>query len=427
MKITKKDLEKNQVELTIEVNLDELKPYLEKASIRLSQKSKVPGFRPGKAPYNLLKKQFGEMAIMQEALDEVISKTFFEAITQKKLQTVGQPNINVEKIAPENPLVYKATVSLLPSITLGEWTKLQVAQKKIEVTEEEIKKTIEQLGQMNVKEIIVERKAKQGDKVELDFEVLINKAIIEGGKNSKYPIVIGDSKMIPGFEEKIIDHKAGDAFEFELKFPDKYFQQNLAGKLATFKVKVLNVYEREVPKLDDDYAKTIGFDTLEKLKTQLKENIIKDKEFKEKQRVENEAIQEIVKASTIADLPDPLIDSELHKMMHELEHNIKQQGMDIAGYLKSINKTEEDLKKDFKPQAITRIQAALVLRELSQAEKIEVSDNEIDMEVSKQKEFYKDNKEAIKNISQPNYRQHIANMLTNQKVIKLITDKIIKV
>ncbi|MBT4849643.1 trigger factor [Candidatus Parcubacteria bacterium] len=425
MKITKKDLEKKEIELTIEVSLEEIKPHLQKAAEKISTKSKIPGFRPGKAPYDLVKSNVGEMAIWQEAMDSIISDTFFKAVTREKLETVGQPDIKVEKLAPGNPIVYKATVALLPKVTLGEWQKVSVKKKEVKVEEEEINKTIDQLKETNVKEVAVDRKAKKADKLELDFEVLREKVIIEGGKNPKYPIVIGEGKMIPGFEDKLIGLKKGDKKEFELKFPDKYFQKNLAGKLATFKIEVINVYERELPTLDDSFAKTTGFDTLDKLKDQIKKNILQDKEGKEKQRVEGEAIQKMVDNSTIEDIPNTLIKNEVHKMIHELEHSITGQGMDMAGYLKSINKTHDDLHKDFEPQAMQRIQAALMLRQFAQEEKITTTDEDIDREIKKQEEMYKDNPQAMQNIQNPGYRQHLLNLLTNQKVIQFISEKII--
>lgn len=426
MKITKKDLEKKQIELTIEVSLEEIKPHLEKAAQNISAKNKIPGFRPGKAPYDLVKNSVGEMPIWQEALNAIIGDSFYKAVTREKLETVGQPDIKVEKLAPGNPIIYKATVALLPKVTLGEWQTLTAKKKEVKVEDEEVNKTIDQLKEMNTKEKLVERKAKKGDKVELDFEVLVDKVLVEGGKNPKYPVVIGDGRMIPGFEDQLLDLKKGDKKEFDLKFPDKYFQKNLAGKEATFKIEVLGVYEREAPKLDDTFAKTTGFETMDQLKDQIKQNISTDKENREKQRVEGEAIEKIVENSTIEEIPDTLIHNEVHKMIHELEHSIGQQGMDMAGYLKSINKTHDDLHKDFEPQAKKRIQAALVLRQLAQEEKISASDQDIDQELKTQEQMYQGNPQALENIKHPDYRQHLANVLTNQKVIKLISDKIIK-
>jgi len=359
-------------------------------------------------------------------LQFILADSFYKAVTRENLQTIGQPEIKVEKIAPENPIIYKAVVSILPKVTLGEWRKISIKRQTTQATDEDVNKTLEQLQNMNVQEKIVDRAAKKDDKAEINFEVLIDKAVVEGGKNTKYPLVIGEERMIPGFENQIIGLKAKDKKEFELKFPEKYFQKNLANKLATFKVEVLNVYERQLPKLDDTFAKNLGFENLEKLKKQLKDNINKDKEAKEKQRLENQAIDEIIKVSTIGDIPENLISNEVHKMIHELEHSITQQGMDMAGYLKSLNKTHEDLHKDFRPQALQRIKAALIIRQLAKEEKIKAEEKEIADEIKKQTEIYKDSKEVLQNIQHPGYRDHLANVLTNQKVIKLITDNIVK-
>lgn len=426
MKITKKDLAKNQIELTIEVPWEEMSEHLKRAAANMSHKTKLPGFRPGKAPYELVKNKFGEMSIYQEAVNDIISDTFYKAITREKITSIGQPDIKLEKIAPGNPMVYVATVSVLPKVDLGDWQSLKVTENKIKVTDEDINKTLEQLQNMQVKETPVNRASQKGDKVEIDFEVLVDKVVIEGGKNSKYPLVLGDGRMIPGFEDQIIGMTKEQHKEFELDFPKKYFQKNLAGKTATFKVKLLNVYERKWPKLDDQLAKSIGMESLDKLKEQLSQNIEQDKKTKEAQRVESEAIQAIVKQAKIGDIPETLIANEVHKMSHELEHGIAQQGMDIAGYLKSINKTMDDLKKDFRPQAEERVRAALIMRQIAEEEKIKVDDKQIDEEIAKQKDIYKNNKQAIQNISHPNYRQHLANLLANQKVVELIAKKIIK-
>lgn len=426
MQITKVDKEKNQVELTIEVSVDEIRPYLNTAALKLSQKNKIPGFRPGKAPYDLVKTHFGDMAILQEALDNIINQTFYQAVSQEKLETIGSPDIKLEKVAPDNPLVYKATVAILPKVILGNWQHLSIQKNEAKATDEEINKTIDQLRQMAVKETVVDRAIQTGDKAEVDFEVSVNKAVIEGGKSNKYPVVIGEGRMIPGFEDKLIGLKAGQETSFSLKFPEKYFQNNLANKLADFKVKIIAVYERHLPELNDEYAKTIGFDTVAKLKEQLKNNITQDKEQKEEQRAENEAVSAIVKNSQIGDLPDVLIHNEVHKMIHELEHSITSQGMDMAGYLKSIHKTHDDLHKDFEAQGIERIKAALVLRQVALSENIKVEEAEIDEEIKKQRELYKNNKEALKNLSHPSYRSYLGNMLVNQKVMSLIKNAIIK-
>jgi len=424
MKIEKKDLEKNSIELTIEVSMEELKPFLEDAAKKLSKKSKIPGFRPGKAPYDTIKTSVREMNIYQEALNNIINKTYFNAIQKEKIEVVGQPEIKVEKMAPGNPLVYIAKVALLPNVELGEWQGETIKKQVVKVEKEEIEKTIKQLTEMNVKETVEDKKIEKDDKVEVDFEVSIAKVVIEGGKSIKYPIIIGEGRMIPGFEEQIMGLKANDEKEFELKFPDKYFNKDLAGKKADFKVKIINVYKREISEINDELAKQMGFESLEKLEKQLEENIKTDKKGKEEQRWEREVIEHIVKKSKVDELPESLIHNETHKMIHELEGNIQQQGMDMAGYLKSIKKTKEDLEKDFKPQAKERIKAALVLRQISQEEKIDIDDKEVKEYIDKQKEIYKDNKEAMKNLEDEGYKIHVMNILANKKVVDFIKSKI---
>ncbi len=425
MKVEKKDLGKNQVELTIEIPTEEIKNHLEKAAQKLSQKSKIPGFRPGKAPYDLIKARVGEMAIYQEALELIVNATFYEAVTQEQLVTIGQPEIKIQKLAPNNPVIYQAIVSLLPTVTLGDWQSKKITKTAVKVETEELEQTLKQLQEMRAQENLADRVANKGDKLEIDFEASINKAVIEGGTSHKYPIVLGEGRMIPGFEDKLIGTKAGDSIEFDLKFPDKYMQENLAGKLAHFKVKINGVYNRQLPELNDEFAKGLGFESVEKLKQQITDNIQKDKEIKEAQKLERTAIDQIISTATIGEIPENLIDNEIHKMIHELEHNIKQQGLEMSGYLKSIKKTHEDLHQDFREPAIMRVKAALVLRELATQEKITVADQEIDEEIKKQEAMYSNNPQALQNIKNPMHRQYLANMLVNQKIIKFISEKII--
>lgn len=426
MQITKTPLDKGQLELTITVEKDELEKYLISAATRLSKKNKLPGFRPGKVPFDIVKSQFGEEAIYQEASDEIITKTYYQAITQEKIPVVGKAKIDITQLKPENPVIYKAIVDILPSIELGDWQIIKVEKKVVDATAEDIDKTLEQLQNMNVKEVAVDRAIQKGDKAEIDFIGTIDKVAIEGGTSYKYPVVVGEGQMIPGFEDKLVGLKNGQEIDFSIPFPDKYFQKNLAGKSANFHVKVVNILERQKPAIDDELAKKFGFDDVAKLKEQLKDNIKKDKEQKEEQRVESEAIHEIIKTITISEIPEGLIDNEIHKMIHELEHSVNGQGLDLDSYLKSINKTHDDLHADFRTQAIERIKAALVLKKIAEDNKIEAEENEVKAEIEKQKINYKEDNESLKQIDSRENWEYLKNVLTNQKVIKFISDKIVK-
>jgi len=255
MKVDKKDLGKSQVELSIEVPLEEFDEHLKKAATRLGQKSTIPGFRPGKAPYEKIKAKVGEMNIYQEALSDIINHSFFQAVTQEKLITIGEPDIKIEKLAPGNPVVYIATVMLLPKVTLGNWQEKEIKTTEVKISQEDTNKTMDELKRMRAKEVLVDRVAQMGDKVVMDFEVSMNKVVLEGGVSYKHPLVLGEGRMVPGFEEKLVGAKAGDELEFDLTFPENYYQASLAKKEAHFKIKVLEVFERTLPELNDELAK----------------------------------------------------------------------------------------------------------------------------------------------------------------------------
>ncbi len=425
MQITKKDLGKNQIELTIEVPLEEFDEHLKKAAFKLSQKSAIAGFRPGKAPYDIIKTKVGEMSIYQEALEDIINHSFFQAVTKEKLETIGKPDIKIEKLAPGNPIVYIATVILLPKVTLGNWQEKSLKATEVLVPEEELEKTMGELKKMRAKETLVAREAKTGDKIMMDFEVSINKAVLEGGTSYKHPLILGEGRMVPGFEEKLVGSKAGEELEFDLIFPSDYHQANLANKEAHFKIKVLEVFERTLPELNDELAKEFGFDNLAALKKQISDNIFTDRQNKAKQKTEKEVLDILVSTSSIEEIPDKLIHNEIHKMISELRYDVENQGLEMNKYLESIKKTEEDLHHDFREQAIKRIQATLALKTLAETENIEVTEEEIETEIKNQ-EIQAQAAGSKIDFKEPHYRSYLNNVLLNQKVLKFVTDKIVK-
>ena len=430
MKSEVKKLPKSQVEITIEVSLEEIKPFLEKAAKKLSKDLKFDGFRPGKAPYDVVEKKVGAMGIIDEAVNDIISETYYKILEKEKLMTLGQPEINIIKAAPNNPIEYKAVVATLPKVEVGDYSKIKVEKKKVEVKDEQVDKVIDDIRNMRAKEKLVKREAKTGDRLEIDFDVSLDKGVIEGGSHKKYPITIGESRFIPGFEEKLIGLKAGDDKEFKLKFPEKYHQKTLAGKECDFKVKCNGVYEREVAKLDDAFAKEVSnkqFKTLVDLKKNVRNNIEKDEENKANQRVEIEMLDKLVEISNFEDeLPETLVKNETNKMLHEMEHNLTSQGMKFEDYLSGIKKTREDLEKEFEPQATQRAKTAIVAREIYQEKKFKVTDEEIQVEVAKMIAAYPDNPEAKKQLESPQYQEHLRNQLGNRKVIEFLKSEMIK-
>ncbi|MBU1148556.1 trigger factor [Patescibacteria group bacterium] len=421
-----KNLPKSQVQIVVDISPDELKPYLEKAAVRLSKELKIDGFRPGKVPFDVLKEKIGEQEIYQEAAQLVVQKTYPEIIEKEKVVTVSSPKIELIKVAPGNPLTYKAIVPLLPKVTLGEYQKFKDKRKKVKVDEELVEKTLTDLRKMRVKEKLVDREIKKGDKAEIDFQIFMDRVPIEGGQGNKFPLNIGEGNFIPGFEDQLIGLRKNDEKKFKLTFPKEYYQKNLANKVADIEVKVLEVYQRDLPELNDQFAKSIGnkFDSLKHLKEDLQKNLLLEEEGKEDQRLEMAIMEEIIKKSEFAEIPEMLIEGELEKMIAELQAEIERRQLKFDDYLASINKSVDDLRYEFKDKAETRIKTALVTREIAKLENIKVGDEEVGGEIDKTLKLYPDNQDIQKNLKNPQYFSYLQNVMTNRKVLAFLTKQV---
>lgn len=427
MKTQVKKLPKNQTEITIELESSEVQGHLEKAASRLSSKSKIDGFRPGKAPFNMVKQKFGEGAILEEALNDIVSATYIEAVGKEKLDPIDMPKIDVVKLAPGNPVIYKATVSLLPKITLGDIKKIKVEKKEVKSDEKKLDITLKQLAESRSFEKLVERDAKETDIVKVDMDILQDNVPVEGGGAKNHKIIIGQPYYIPGFDKNLVGLKKGDKKDFDITFPKDHFNKNLAGKPVKCKIEVKNIYQREVPKIDDDFAKTLGkFKNLEELKKQIKSNLLEEAKMKEDQRQEIEILEKLIKESQIDELPQILIEEETRKMIGELEGNLANQGIKLDDYLTHLKKTGEDIKKEFLPQATQRVKTALLIRQYATENKVAVSDKELDQEIEKMIAHYPNDKEVHDQIRSENYKNYIRNTLINQKVVKELKKEIIK-
>lgn len=434
MNVEKKELPKKQIELSIEISLNELKPFLEKAAQEISTQKPIKGFRPGKAPYDIVVKNYGEMMVYQTAANSAMLWAYDKAIDQEKLEVVEQPEIEVKKLAPGNPFVFTAKVALMPKIDLCDLEKLSVKpMEEIKVEQEEVDKVIRQIQTMRATETLEDKKVEKGDKVELSFETFIDNVPIENGKAEKHSLVIGQGQMIPGFEDNLISLKKDDEKEFELPFPKEYHEKKLAGKKATFKIKILGVYKIVLPEIDDEFAKQLGFKDAEGLKGNLSNNIKGEKEQKATQKKELEIINLLLEKSNFDEVPEVLVNQELHKMMHEMQENVAKQGMKYEDYLSHIKKTESELKLDLTPDAIKRVKTGLLIREFAIKNNIKPEEKEIEEEIQKTLASYKLNPayaaqidDLEKNLRTNNAKRYFENMLANRKTIQFIKDKVIK-
>jgi trigger factor len=419
----------NKVKITVTLSVEETQPYLEEAAAKISESSTIPGFRPGKAGYEVVKQRVGEMKIYEEALETIVRKTYVKAVLENDLETVGSPKIDVVKMAPGNEIIYTAEVQLMPKITrLAEYQKISVKAKTPEVSENEIDLALKDLQRMQIKETRAAAGKKVGatDKAVVAMNMKKDGVPVEGGQSPNHAIYLNEEYYIPGLKEQLMGMGEGEEKKFTLPFPKDHVQKMLAGAEIEFTIGLKELYNLEYPKLDDEFAKTLGQKDFAALRTIIKTNLLKEKESEEKFRQEKEMLEAIVEKSRFENIPDLLLNEEINKMVHELEHRVVEQGLEFDKYLESLKKTLADLKMDFTPQAMIRIKIAMALKEIAKAEKVTVTNEELDQELDALAHYYKDAEEAKKQIYSPEYREYMEAIQRNRKTIEALRRVIIK-
>ena len=423
MEITKKELEKSQIELTVELSLAEFKPFIEKGVKKVSEEIKIEGFRPGKVPFAVLKQKIGEMTILEEAAQIAVDKTLPKVLAENTdKQVIGQPRVDILKLAPENPLIYKITLSALPEVKLSDYKNAKVKKEKKEVKDEEVKKIMNDLREMRAKEVIVDRPAKDGDKVIANIEMFLDNVPVDGGQSKGTAIILGKDYLIPGFDQKLAGAKKDEAREFDLPYPKDHYQAHLAGKLVQFRVKVKEIFERQVPELNDELAKGMGAKTLEDLEKNIKQNLEMENKQQAEQELEIKIIDKILDKTKFGEIPEILINHEAEAMLAELEHTVTNQGGKFSDYLSSLNKTRDQLTLDLLPNAIKRVKSALAIRQIAVTEKLEVSEKEIDEKIEELLKQYKGYEKVEERVKKPNYRLYLHNSLINNKVVEKLKE-----
>lgn len=421
MKVTSEKLPKSKIAITVELTDEEIKPHLERAATDIAKDLKAPGFRPGKMPYDLVAKKVGEAAIYQEAVHYIISKTYPDAVMQANVLVVGQPTIDVLKAAPGNPFIYKATVSLLPEIKLGDFTKIKARRGEAKVEPADLEKAIDQLRSMRASQNRVDRPAQPGDLVEVDFDLSVDKVKVDGGSSKNHPVTLGDGNFIPGFEDNLVGLAAGATKTFTLRFPADYHAKHLANREGSFSVKANGVFEIQKPELTEDFVKDLGhLGTVATFRQEIEKNLKTEQAERVDRKFEEELINELVSRTTFGEIPELLIDSEVDKMLHELKHDVTNRGMEWPKYLESIKKTEDGLRKEFAIQAAKRVKAALLIRQVAKEKNITVEHDEVHTELAEINKRYQSNPEVQKQIGSPAYHQYVENLLANRKVLEYL-------
>jgi len=389
--------EGNEGVLTIEVSAEDFNNALDQAFKKVVKDVQIPGFRKGRIPRNIFENRFGVESLYQDAVDFVLPGAYTKAIDETGIEPIDQPSIDVGEINKNEPVVFTATVQVKPEVTLGEYKGIEVEKKDIEVTDEDVEQALEELREKHVELIIKEDgEVEDGDTVVIDFEGFSDGEAFEGGKGENHSLEIGSGQFIPGFEEQLVGKKSGEETEVEVTFPEEYHAEDLAGKAATFKVKIHEIKAKELPELDDDFAQDVDeeAETLEELTDKTR----KDLEESKKQAAENEKRETVIeKASENAEveIPDVMVETELDQMMKEFEQRLQMQGMTLEMYTQFSGQDEDQFKDQMRDDAKKRVKTNLTLEAIVATEDLKVSEEEIDAEVEKMAEMYDTNKDQL--------------------------------
>lgn len=414
--------ENNEVTLKIEVNAETFEKAIQKAYNKMKNKFVIPGFRKGKAPRKLIELHYGEGVFYEEAINEVWPKAYEHAINEHDLEPVDRPSLDIDEINKGENLVFTATVTVKPEVTLGDYKGIEVEKKEYNVKEEDVEKEIEQLRERNGRLIAVERPVKDGDTVILDYAGFVGEEQFEGGTAEKQTLVIGSGRFIPGFEEQLIGAKIGEEMEVKVTFPEEYHSEELAGKDAVFKVTIHEIKEKELPELDDEFAKDVSeHDTLEALKEDIKNKLEETAKNRAEQELKDAVVEKVV-ANTEIDIPEIMVEHQIDDMLNEFNYQLQYQGLNLETYLQYTNTKMEDMREQMRNDAYNRVKTQLTLEAIKNVEDVEVADEEVNAEVEKYAKQYNTDAEKFKKSLRPQDYENIKEGIKIRKVVDFLVE-----
>lgn len=422
VKVTEK-IEKSQAELQISIPARDFKPFIEKAARTVSTDSPIKGFRPGKAPVEIVAKTHGQERLLKSAMDRALPHFFIEAIVQKHIEAINRPSITIDELGLAAPFRFTAIVDVMPRVTLGDPTSVIARKQEATVDEERVEKELRYLAMMRSTSIEVARPAQEGDIVVTDFRVTMNGSLIEGGESKQHPVVVGEGHFIPDFERNLKGIRAGEKREFTVIFPNDFPREEMRGKQADVGLVAHAVHQRMIPPLNDEFAKSLGsFRNLEHLKQELRSNLTQEMKQKEHERFLGEIADKFSQQTVFGHIPDILIEKEIDTRLQELSSMLQYQEKTIDDYLARQKKTIDQLRKDMRASAEKQVRIGLTLHTLARQHHVKVSKEEIEEEANKQLKQYKNVKEAEKNVDSQQLRDHIESILKNRKTLEKLAE-----
>ncbi len=412
----------NEVKLNVTIEAEKFDEAIKKVYFKSAKYFNIPGFRKGKAPMNIVEKYYGKEIFYEDAFNEVVPEELEKAVEENKLEVVSRPDIDVTQIGKGQDLIFTAVFQTKPEAELGKYKGVEIKKIEYKVTDEDVEHELGHMQEHNSRLISVEdRPVEKGDIANINFEGFVDGVAFEGGKAENHDLEIGSNTFIPGFEDQIIGMKIDEEKDIKVKFPDEYFSKDLAGKDATFKVKVNEIKKKELPKLDDEFAKDVSeFDTLKELKESIKEKQQKQNDERAKYETQDAVIKAVCENVKV-DIPSGMIETETENMLKDMEQRLAYQGLKLDQYLQMMGKTREEMQKEYEPQATEAIKSRLALEAVIKAEKIEVPEIDVDEKIKEMaKNYGKENDEEF--LKNENVRNYIKQGLESEKAIEFLVE-----
>ena len=410
-------LEKSRVALTIEVGAEEFEAAVNKAYLKMRGKMNIPGFRPGKAPRKMIESMYGAEVFYEEAVNAVLPDAYESAVDEQKLEVVGYPQVEVESVGKEGA-VFKCTVAVYPEVELGQYKGLEAVKAEVKVMAADVNARLKEMAERNSRLVAVERAVKKGDTANIDFEGFDNGVAFEGGKGDAFDLEIGSGSFVPGFEDQLIGMKAGEEKDIDITFPENYTPE-LAGKPVVFHVKVNEVKVKELPAIDDEFAKDVSeFDTLKELKADIKKKMIEERTTAA-QRAFEDVLMTKVAEGVKADIPEEMIELQAQQLVDGFKQQLAAQGIPYDQYLKMTGMEEAKIMADAKEPAANQVKMDLAIRAIIKAEGLEVSDEEVEAEMKNVADKYGMDLDTVKKYLRA---EDVKEQVMREKVIKVVAD-----
>lgn len=422
-KTTLEKLDNNKVKLTIHVGQDSFEEGMQKSYLKNRKSISIPGFRKGKVPRKVMEQYFGESILYEDAINEVFPPAYDQAVKETGIEPVDRPELDIVQIGSDQDFIFTAEVTVKPEVELGQYKGFEVDRVEYIVTDEEVEERIKQTLEQNARWVSVEdRPVKTGDRVILDYSGSIDGELFEGGTAEKQNLEIGSGHFIPGFEEQMVGMELGEEKDLKVTFPEEYHAEELKGKEATFHVKLHEIKEKELPDLDDEFAKDVSeFDTLDEYRADIKQKLEKNAEERSNTELKNNLIDLAVNNAKV-DIPDVMVDFELDNMLRDIDNQLRYNGLNIESYLKIANTSIDDFRAQYKDDAYNRVKTQLVIEAIGKAENIEVSEEDYEKQYELLAKQYNQEVETIKKSLQGGL-EHLENSIIAEKTIELLVDE----